>query len=206
MSKPKKEDILREGLKAPPGYKNPRCVNCKLATQSYAPFIAPIVQGPWVFVLPAPSLNELALGEGYEWSIVEKIYRAADLNDNDITLATVTRCAPLVKKSIGKTARKMCQSFLFQSLNHLTKPTHIIAMGADAAQAFVADYMAFDDLVGRQFDTVHGRVLVTYSPREYFHESRDYVLNVGVLSAIQRHVNRFVRSSDWYEFQKLEEV
>lgn len=206
MPKPKKGDILREGLKAPPGYDNPRCQNCKLATQSYAPFIAPIMQGPWVFVLPAPSMNEMELGQGYEWRIVEQIYRAAGLKDHEVTLATITRCSPMVKKSIGKTARNMCQSFLFQSLNHLTEPVRIIAMGADAAQSFVADYKSFDDLVGLQFDTVHGDVLVTYSPREYFHEQRDYVLNVGVLDAIQRHVNRFVRSLGWYEFKKLEEV
>ena len=206
MPKPKKDDILREGLKAPPGYDNPRCQNCKLATQSYSPFIAPVMQGPWVFVLPAPSLNELALGQGYEWRIVEQIYRAAGLEDHEVTLATITRCAPMVKKTAGKTARTMCQSFLFLSLNHLTEPVRIIAMGADVAQSFVANYKSFDDLVGRQFDTVHGDVLVTYNPREYFHEQRDYVLNVGVLDAIQRHVRGFVESSDWHQFQTLTEV
>ncbi len=201
-----KADLLREGLKAPPGFDNPRCTNCKLCNQSYAPFIAPVIRGPWVFVLSAPSMEEYQLGEGYEWRIVKKICQEVGLEEEEISLATVTRCAPAVKKTIGKTARTMCQPFLFHSLNHLTVPVRIIAMGADAAKTFVADYASFDDLVGRQFDTIHGDVVVTYSPREYFHEVKDYVLNVGIMDAIRVHVAGFIRSTDWYQFQKLEEV
>lgn len=206
MPKMKQADVLREGLKAPPGPDNPRCNKCKLHVASYTPFIEPKIDGNVVFVLPSPSLTEYELGQGYEWKIVKTICEAAGLERDMVSLATVTRCAPINKKTMGKTARTMCQPFLLRALNDLTEEKKLIAMGADVAKSLLGEHVDFDDVVGRVFETVHGAVLITYSAREYFHEVRKGVINVGILEAIILHVKRYVEDTSWYTFRTLEVV
>jgi hypothetical protein len=200
-----KKEQLREGLSAAPSYENARCVKCGLCNKSYAPFLEPKIRGNIVFLLASPGqYDSYELGESYEWLIVKQVCELVGLDYESVSLATVTRCDPIVRKTIGAIPRTMCTPFLFHKLNDLTS-AKLIAMGADAAKAIIPNWTTFDDVCGREFSTLWGQALITLSPREIFHEIKEEVMNVGVIDVICKHVENFLYGG-WYTFSKLTEV
>jgi len=204
------QQMLRDGLRAPPDYDNARCQKCKYYQQSHVPFVKPLIKSPIIFVLGAPSLYDYGIvGEGYEWRMISDLMRDIGLGHLNLSWVTATRCLPVKKKTVGKGAIEMCTPFMFHDLNVLVAPEErkLIAMGADSMHALVGHTMKMKDALGRVFETPHGKTLVTYSVREYFHEvKKDKVLQVGVLEVIKKHIVNFIEERQWVEFPKYEEI
>lgn len=204
------QQMLRDGLHSEPDYDNPRCIKCKYYTQTHSPFVAPILDGPVLFVLGFPSMQDkgqVSLNS-VEWLMIQKEI-VEPLAIDSPSFATIVQCHPVKKKTVGKTAATMCSPFLLHAMHKKipVEDRRIIAMGADAMHTLVSYSISMDDALGRVFDTVHGKVLVTYSIREYFHELKaDQVLSVGVLDVIRNHVQQFVIDTPWHVWPTYKEV
>lgn len=205
---PIKQQMLKDGLHQEPSPDNARCMKCKYFEQSPSPFVEPNIVGPVIFVLGEPTEYDSGqLGAGYEWLMVRKVAEAVGLKREEYSYLTTTRCAR-VKGAVGKVATQMCSPFAFHALAEIpVEDRKLIAMGSAAMHGLISFTTAMDDAVGREFETVHGRVLVTYSVREYFHEPKhDQVLQVGILPAILAHVGAFVKNRPWVPFPQYKEV
>jgi hypothetical protein len=175
---------LAVGAISPPGPDNYRCQQCKLFTQTKAPFNdwPPTGEkGTTVIVTSSPLDSDNQLW----YDIRLLLLKDTGLDDDNVTFLSPVLCVPY-HKQVTMEQLRLCRSFVENSLSEL-QPARILAMGANAVRQVAGEKATVKGLIGAELDWHGVPLFVTYEPLMIFAGMPQ------ALVSIRRHILRMMQ-------------